>query len=313
MAQQPANQDIHPRKQPAVEERDPGPITLRAITVRDIPLGMRLKRAAGWNQLEADWKMLLDAGGEGSYVAAYDGVDVGTVTTVTYERRFSWIGMMLVDPAHRRQGIGTALLKAAIDRAGKFGAVRLDATPAGKKLYDTLGFREEYRLARWQRKAAPLVREPVIQCHRVNRETFPGAVRHIARDIVRFDSPIFGAERSVVLNTLLHNAPQYAHVVKQGKQVVGYCLGRSGSNFEQIGPIVAEGSEVARALLLSALKSCADMDVIVDVLVKQKSWLTFLSSLGFAEQRPFIRMVRGESRHLGRPEEQFAIAGPEIG
>lgn len=313
MAQQPANQDIHPRKQPDIEEHDPGSITLRAMTHRDIPLGMRLKSAAGWNQLEVDWKMLLDVGCEGSYVAATHGIDVGTVTTVTYERRFSWIGMMLVDPAHRRQGIGTALLKAAIDRAEKFGAVRLDATPAGKKLYAAMGFREEYRLARWQRMAAPLMQEPAIQCHIVNPKKFPDNVRHIARDIVRFDSPIFGAERSMVLNTLLHNVPQYAHVVKQGKQVVGYCLGRSGSNFEQIGPIVAKESEVARALMLSALKSCADMDVIVDVLVKQKSWLTFLSSLGFAEQRPFIRMVRGESRHPGRPEKQFAIAGPEIG
>jgi predicted GNAT family N-acyltransferase len=274
---------------------------------------MRLKRAAGWNQLQVDWEMLLDAGCEGNYVATYNGIDVGTITAMTYERHFSWIGMLLVDPAYRRRGIGTALLKAAIDRVEKVGAVRLDATPTGKKLYDTLGFREEYRLARWQRMAAPHLREPNIQCHRVNRQTFPENVSDIASELVRFDSPIFGAERGEILNTLLQNAPQYAHYVQRGEQVIGYCLGRSGSDFEQIGPIVAREPDVAQALMLSALQSCAHKTVIMDVLVRHKDWLTFLRDFGFSEQRPFIRMCRGTLRHSGRPGKQFAIAGPEIG
>jgi hypothetical protein len=34
------------------------------MTAEDIHYGMKLKSLAGWNQLEADWKMLLDAGGD---------------------------------------------------------------------------------------------------------------------------------------------------------------------------------------------------------------------------------------------------------
>ena len=136
-------------------------ISLRQMTHNDIPLGMRLKSLAGWNQLETDWEMLLDTGSGGNFVAAYDGTEAGTVTTVTYERRFSWIGMVLVDPAFRRRGIGTVLLTAAIDSGTIYGPVRLDATPEGKRLYDTLGFKDEYRLVRMQRLAAPLVHDAV--------------------------------------------------------------------------------------------------------------------------------------------------------
>ena len=31
-------------------------LRIRALTAADIPLGMRLKAQAGWNQLEADWR-----------------------------------------------------------------------------------------------------------------------------------------------------------------------------------------------------------------------------------------------------------------
>jgi GNAT superfamily N-acetyltransferase len=284
---------------------NPGSITLRPMTHKDIPLGMRLKSVAGWNQLETDWEMLLDAASEGAFVAMVNGIDVGTVTTVTYERRFSWIGMLLVDPAFRRRGVGTALLNAAIGTVEKYGPVRLDATPEGRKLYATLGFKDEYRLARMQRMAAPLAEEPIVRCFEVTQETLSA--------IVHFDTPIFGAERETILGALLRYAPQYAYCVKKHEKVIGYCLGRSGSSFDQLGPIVAHDSETAQALMLTALKSCARKFVIVDTLLNRESWATFLSELGFVEQRPFVRMYLGELRHPGQPERQFAIAGPEIG
>jgi GNAT superfamily N-acetyltransferase len=282
-----------------------GSILLRRMTHKDIPLGMRLKSYAGWNQLEADWEMLLDAGSEGSFVAVHSGIEVGTVTTVTYDRRFSWIGMMLVDPAYRRRGIGTSLLKAAIKSAIEHGAVRLDATSLGKRLYDTLGFRDEYRLVRMQRMAAPLMAPPADDCDHVTQDRL--------WDIARYDAPIFGAARQMVLGPLFQNAPQYACYVTRDDKLSGYCLGRSGSSFEQIGPIVAADAEMAKTLLLTALRRCAHKDVIVDVPSGQEGWIRYLKALEFAEQRSFIRMCLGELRYPGQPERQYAIAGPEVG
>lgn len=108
------------------------------MTLRDIPLGMKLKSLANWNQLELDWQLLIYAGTGGNLVATYLGSEAGTTTTLTYQDRFSWIGMVLVDPAFRGLGIGTSLLKKAIIFAKSKGTVRLDATPQGKKLYETL-------------------------------------------------------------------------------------------------------------------------------------------------------------------------------
>ena len=80
-----------------------------------------------------------------------DGKIVGTAATLSYENRFAWIGMVLVDPDYRNRGIGTSLLQRTIEYLDAAGipTLKLDATPAGKPLYEKLGFVSEYEIDRW--------------------------------------------------------------------------------------------------------------------------------------------------------------------
>ena len=43
---------------------------LRAMTMEDIPGGLRLCRAGGWNQLEEDWRLFIDSPGSGGLLIA---------------------------------------------------------------------------------------------------------------------------------------------------------------------------------------------------------------------------------------------------
>ena len=114
----------------------------------DIPAGLRLCRAADWNQVAADWELFLASSPDGC---------VSPSTTLTRssaasrqsgtDNDFSWIAMVLVDPPHRGKGIGRQLLKEALDVIGEATTARLDATPAGRAVYVPLGFREEYWIA----------------------------------------------------------------------------------------------------------------------------------------------------------------------
>jgi GNAT superfamily N-acetyltransferase len=87
---------------------------LRTMSEQDIPAGMRLKEIAGWNQTANDWKCFLKASPAGCFVAEVDGTVRGTAATISYEHRFAWVGMVLVDPEFRGQGIGTRLLEKTI-------------------------------------------------------------------------------------------------------------------------------------------------------------------------------------------------------
>lgn len=280
-------------------------IVLRPMTLADVRLGMRLKEQAHWNQLESDWEFLIRASDGGSFVASYRGKEAGTVTTLYYEERFSWVGMVLVDPLFRGLGIGTALLQKALAQAAGRGAVRLDATPQGQKLYETMGFVKERELVRMQRDAHLPLPGPGKALKRLTAEMLPR--------LAKLDQAAFGADRMPLLRYLLHSAPGCAYYVEQGQEITGYCLGRTGSAYAQIGPIVARSQEGARDLLLAALGESPNPDFVVDAPGEKALWLEELRALGFTGQRPFIRMHRGELRHPGEPGLQYAIAGPELG
>jgi hypothetical protein len=183
--------------------------------------------------------------------------------------------------------------------------VGLDATPAGHGLYLKLGLKEEYGLARTERAATLDV--PSVGTNAV-RPMVPddlSAVRALDREV-------FGADRSAMLEWLWAGAPGYARVVGGGGGLRGYSFGRHGFTFEHIGPVVAVDAGAARALVSACLASTRGRPFILDA-GRSNEWLGWLGSVGFREQRPFLRMSRGEGGPLGVPAKQFAILGPEFG
>ena len=94
---------------------------IRLITREDIPACMRLKEAAGWNQTAQDWENLLALEPQGCWVYKIDGVVAGSTTAVCYGRDMAWIGMVLVQPEYRGQGIARKLMRRALHEARRHG------------------------------------------------------------------------------------------------------------------------------------------------------------------------------------------------
>jgi GNAT superfamily N-acetyltransferase len=122
---------------------------LRTFTQDDISAGLRLCRAAGWNQLDRDWRVFLDHHPQGCFAADCEGRVIGSVTTLRYGS-LAWISMLLVDPPWRGRGVGRALLARAIEVLSDAACVKLDATPEGRRIYAQYGFQDEFRLWRME-------------------------------------------------------------------------------------------------------------------------------------------------------------------
>jgi hypothetical protein len=130
--------------------------------------------------------------------------------------------------------------------------------------------------------------------------------------VIELDGRAFGAARPPLVKALYERAPKLAFGVEGQGRLRGFCLGRDGANFTQIGPVVAENPEVAWRLTRTAMSKLAGKPVVMDAPQAQEEFLDRLRSLGFVEQRELIRMYRGANRP-GRPSAVFAIAGPEFG
>jgi GNAT superfamily N-acetyltransferase len=283
-------------------------ITTRLMRPDDLDACMELRESVGWNQQRRDWELFLSFRPEGCFVAVAGSKVVGTVTTIDYDARFSWIGMVIVHPEFRRRGIGTALLERAIASLEACETIKLDATPAGKKVYDRLGFVDEYGLVRLTGTArisgaAPEDADPGIT---------PLTSEHLPV-VAEFDAPIFGADRHRVLAAWRERAPRYARILLRDNRVRGYCMGRPGRNYETIGPVVAADPGTALALIRTVLREIGPRPACIDCFDHSPDFLRALENLGLSPQRPFIRMFRGPNRYPGIPSRQWAVCGPEIG
>src|SRR5690242_17875638 len=127
------------------------------MTSADVPLGLRLREQAGWNQTEADWRRFLALEPDGCFVAELDGAAAGTAAAFVFGP-VAWVAMVLVDEALRGRGVGGALMRHALDFLDRRAVrtVRLDATPLGRPLYEKLGFVAEYTLLRYAGALPPV-------------------------------------------------------------------------------------------------------------------------------------------------------------
>jgi GNAT superfamily N-acetyltransferase len=278
-------------------------ITLRLMIPNDIPAGMRLKDFAGWNQTTTDWKRFLETSPEGCFVAELNGGVVGSATTIVYEGCLAWIGMVLVDPAYRSQGIGTLLLEKTIEHLDARGVptMKLDATPQGKPIYERLGFVSEFEIERWLLKRAP------------GNAISQSVVPFCPHDVLKLDREVFGADRSGLLRSIALEAPEFVLVVRRESEVTGYAFGRHGSRADHLGPWMGRDQFAAREIIEGFIDRSTREMIFVDC-VESNPWaLVLLGSLGFEFSRPFTRMYRGPNNHAGRPEWLCATLGPEFG
>lgn len=92
--------------------------------------------------------IFLRPGPQSCRVTEISGEFVGTVASLHYSDRFSWLSMVLVDPQHRGNGIGTQLLQEGLATLGQERCCRLDATVVGRQIYSKYLFADEYLLSR---------------------------------------------------------------------------------------------------------------------------------------------------------------------
>lgn len=279
---------------------------IRAMNAQDISVGMRLKEIAGWNQTVADWKRFLKASPQGCFVAEVDNKVCGTVTTIIFEGRFAWVGMVLVDPEYRGQGIGTRLLERAVEYLESLNipAIKLDATPQGKPLYEKLGFVSEYEIERW------ILRRVPGNFGKPSESTPPA---ELPASIFEIDRQAFGADRSSLLSSIHRDAPQFSLFVPPDDKVQGYSFGRSGTFADHLGPWMARDVSSARRLLETFLARSSRENLFVDWLKANAVAGDLLKSAGFTYSRTLTRMYRGRNAFPGQPEMLCSILGPEFG
>ena len=263
------------------------------LGIGDAQAGLVLSTEAGWNQNEADWRFFLS---QGVVFGMRDGARlVATAALLPYSAGNAWISMVLVTADFRRRGIATKLVDACLDVAKRRGLTTwLDATPAGASVYGPLGFIRTLQLRRL-RLAKPQEANATRQL----------SVGNLDALVVR-DASAMGFDRSMLLSEF---AARSGSRVVSGAEAMA--LIRNGRTARHIGPLLADGSDQALALV-DAIVGSENGPWLIDAVHSQDEFLNRLVRSGWNIERPFQRMRFGPAI-VAPPQLPFAVAGPEFG
>jgi GNAT superfamily N-acetyltransferase len=267
---------------------------IRRLCPSDLDGVLRLTRAAGWNQLAADWERLLFLEPEGCFALECDGQIAASTTVLCYDKDLAWVGMVLTAPEFRRRGFAESLIVHALEFAEsrKIANLKLDATDSGIELYRKHGFVAECEIERWRRNPGPIE---------------PAEVSGYSPDPV-YDQLNFGADRTHLLSEL-------AKVGAASVPEEGYAMGRPGFSAAYFGPCVAKSGTVARRLLRWFLTDHSEEPVFWDLFPANKEAVRIAEEFGFSPVRRLTRMAlsRASAHRIPNSADVFAIAGFELG
>lgn len=279
-------------------------IEIRPLLATDIRSGMALKERAGWNQVEGDWRRWLDLEPSGCFLASEGGRVVGTVTSCCFGT-VGWIAMMLVEPEMRGRGIGRRLMDHALQYLAASGArsIRLDATPLGQPLYESLGFVAEATILRHAGR-------PELTAGESPRE--PLALGSLD-EIAALDREACGIDRRRLLDHYSREDPTAFRIVRETGRLRGYAWSRPGCRARQIGPCISDGDDdAAETLLRRELQSWTGTELIIDIPESHHRARAITEQAGLVVTRGLTRMTRGPAV-AERLARIVASSGPELG
>lgn len=282
-------------------------IQYRRFTAADIEAAHALTVELKWPHRAEDWQFVAGIG-EG-FVAERDSRVVGTILCWKYGERTSSLGMVIVSPAHQGFGIGRKLTEMALAALGDRATV-LHATPAGRPLYEKLGFAPIGTLDQHQGVALQPPLLPLPPRERLR----PLGANDVPR-LIEMASRASGLDRSSVLPALLESAEGIG--LDRDGELIGFALFRRFGRGRAIGPVVVprDGDTVrAKALIGHWLGSNPGMFIRLDT--PGDSGLTeWLESLGLTRVDSVVKMVRNGGHMPARDDEfaQYGIINQAIG
>jgi predicted GNAT family N-acyltransferase len=284
---------------------DSSRLIIRPMLENDIEAGLTLSMAEGWNQTKEDWRFLISCEKDICIVAEYNNAIIGTTTAMNYGNEIAWIGMMLVDESFRGLGISKLLLDDIFGKLTLIKCIKLDATPAGQKVYSKFGFKEEYGITRMVNSSAKYIPgkdELIMPCSKTD-----------IPQITELDKNVFAADRALLIESLTKNFCRKSYVIRRNDRIEGFALGREGNKYHYVGPVIASNAQDAKSLVCKALKALEGEPVVADVISDKEDLISFLEEVGFVKQREFMRMYKNENLFPGTPGKYYFVCGPEFG
>lgn len=211
---------------------------IRHMKRKDLDTAVSWAAKEGWNPGLYDADAFYAVDHHGFFMGFLGNEPIASLSAVSYDSDFGFLGFYIVKPEHRGKGYGYRLWKEALKHLPTQN-IGLDGVVAQQENYKKSGFRLAYRNIRYEgmgetgRKATkqivPLVRVPWQQ-------------------LLAYDRLIFPADRSKFLKLWIIQPKSLAIGYVKDKRLRGYSMVRKCRIGYKVGPLFADNEEIADTL-----------------------------------------------------------------
>lgn len=280
-----------------------GAVHYRRMTAEDLPAAHKLSLSVLWPHRLDDWKFIKELG-EGIVAETASGI-VGTTMCWLHGPNYASLGMTIVSPEHRRQGIASELMSRILRETGERTLV-LQTNASGVPFAENAGFVQSGWVLQHQ---GSVFRAPFVALGAGER------IRPISpRDeaaLADLASRSTGMPRATVIKHMLEAGDAVA-IDRYGELIAFAGLRKFGHGYV-IGPVVAPDAERAKALIAHWAGTHAGAFVRVDVPLSSGlgPWLT---EMGLVQAKEAVHvMVRGEPPRPDPAVTRFALLSQSLG
>jgi len=275
-------------------------IECRNASLPELETALAWAANEGWNPGLDDADAFFQTDPKGFFVSVdqYD-APAAFISVVNHTPDFAFLGLYIVRPDLRGQGIGLKLWEHALHHAGPR-TVGLDGVEAQQDNYRASGFTYFGATTRY---TGQLRGDSQQNVHPIDAGQIPMAVH--------MEAAASGVAKPDYLRPwLTGTSTRTTFVYRDQSTVQGFCTIRACQSGAKIGPLVAEGTGVARSLITHAAAT-VEGQISIDVPHTATDLAALCQSLGLAPGFTTARMYHGA---FAAPKHTcFAVTSLELG
>ncbi|MCW4037286.1 MAG: GNAT family N-acetyltransferase [Candidatus Bathyarchaeota archaeon] len=259
------------------------------MSVDDFAFAVRLTDTMNWNLVEEDFQFMTDLEPEGCFIIWDESERIGVATTISYGK-VGWLGNVIVREEYRGRGVGSLLVKHALDFL-----IKQDVETIGLYAYQNkIPFYQRLGLE-YDSDFIVLRGKPDSSSEQVHQRE---ASKNDERKIIDLDHFCFGASRRKLLAPILSESSNICYVDKEKGLIRGFVVAKVYHEMAEVGPLVCQRGypDIAIDLLKAALNRVKGLEVVTCIPEKETIIRSTLMKQGFSEAFRVVRMFYGVPR-----------------
>lgn len=214
-------------------------LVIRHMNRPDLDLAIDWAAGEGWNPGLNDAECFYHSDRQGFFIGELAGKPIGSISAVSYDDHFGFIGFYIVKPEYRGQDYGIQLWETAMNYL-KDRVVGLDGVLAQQENYQKSGFVTAYRNIRFEGISG--------YSHGENIQEMLELSELPLAQILAYDSRLFPAPRTEFIQRWINQPDGAALGCLNSGKLNGYGVIRACRTGYKIGPLFADGYQIAEAI-----------------------------------------------------------------